>query len=200
MRLPIFARASGRVLKQCPDYRRIVRVLQALPANIPVLATTATANNRVVHDVISQLGENIALVRGPLVRESLRLQNAIMASPAARMAWLATTIPSLPGSGVVYTLTQRDAERVAEWLLINKIEARAYHADIPDGEGETPQREQLEQQLLGNEIKVLVATVALGMGFDKPDLGFVIHFQRPASVVHYYQQVGRAGRAVAVGG
>jgi ATP-dependent DNA helicase RecQ len=179
-----------------PDYRRIVRVVQALPRNVPVLATTATANNRVVGDVISQLGKDIHLVRGPLVRESLKLQNITIKSPAARMAWLAHTIPSLPGSGIVYTLTQRDAERVAEWLKINKIKAKAYHADVADNEDGVSLREKLEQQLLNNEIKVLVATVALGMGFDKPDLGFVIHFQRPASVVHYYQQVGRAGRAV----
>ena len=179
-----------------PDYRRIVRVLQALPGNIPVLATTATANDRVVADVIAQLGKGIRLVRGPLVRHSLELQNITMASPAARMAWLARTIPELPGSGIVYTLTQRDAERVAEWLRINDIIAEAYHADLKDYKDGVSRRERLEQQLLGNEVKVLVATVALGMGFDKPDLGFVIHFQRPASVVHYYQQVGRAGRAV----
>ena len=179
-----------------PDYRRIIRVLQVLPANIPVLATTATANNRVVDDVMSQLGKGIQLIRGPLVRESLKLQNISMASPAARMAWLAKVIPTLPGSGIVYTLTQRDAERVAAWLCANKIQAKAYHADIKDGEDGSHEREELEQQLLKNDLKVLVATVALGMGFDKPDLGFVIHYQRPASVVHYYQQVGRAGRAV----
>jgi ATP-dependent DNA helicase RecQ len=113
-----------------------------------------------------------------------------MPSPAARMAWLAQNIPSLPASGIIYTLTQRDAERVTEWLQVNEINAKAYHAGIAGT------REELEQQLLNNEMKALVATVALGMGFDKPDLGFVIHFQRPASVVHYYQQVGRAGRAV----
>jgi len=179
-----------------PDYRRIVRVLQLFPSNVPVLATTATANDRVVADVISQLGEDIHLVRGPLVRESLKLQNIVMPSPAARMAWLAKTIPTLPGSGIVYTLTQRDAERVAEWLRINEISAKAYHADVADGEDGASGREGLEQDLLKNNVKVLVATVALGMGFDKPDIGFVIHFQRPGSVVHYYQQVGRAGRAV----
>jgi ATP-dependent DNA helicase RecQ len=118
------------------------------------------------------------------------------------MAWLAKTIPTLTGSGIVYTLTQRDAERVTEWLRINDIKAEAYHADVADAkegsdaEGGSSRREVLEQKLLRNEVKVLVATVALGMGFDKPDLGFVIHFQRPGSVVHYYQQVGRAGRAV----
>ncbi|MBT8420787.1 MAG: RecQ family ATP-dependent DNA helicase, partial [Gammaproteobacteria bacterium] len=179
-----------------PDYRRIVRILQAIPPNVPVLATTATANNRVVRDIMSQLGAGIELVRGPLVRESLKLRNIDMPNPAARMAWLAQTIPALTGSGIVYTLTQRDAERIAEWLHINGIHAKAYHAGLADREDGSSVREALEQQLLNNGIKVLVATVALGMGFDKPDLGFVIHFQRPASVVHYYQQVGRAGRAV----
>jgi len=179
-----------------PDYRRIIRVLQAIPSNIPVLATTATANDRVVGDVMSQLGEDIELVRGPLVRESLKLQNINMPSPAARMAWLAETIPGLPGSGIIYTLTKRDAERLSDWLRINGINAEAYHADIRNREDGTSVKEELEQKLLNNELKVLVATIALGMGFDKPDLGFVIHFQRPASVVHYYQQVGRAGRAV----
>jgi ATP-dependent DNA helicase RecQ len=179
-----------------PDYRRIVRVLQALPGNVPVIATTATANDRVVGDVLLQLGKDIRLVRGPLTRTSLKLQTLALPSPAARMAWLAGTIPGLPGSGIVYTLTQRDAERVAEWLQKNGINAKAYHAGLAEDESGSGGREGLEQQLMKNEIKVLVATVALGMGFDKPDLGFVIHFQRPSSVVHYYQQVGRAGRAV----
>lgn len=171
-----------------PDYRRIVRVLQALPPNLPVLATTATANDRVVSDVASQLGD-VQIVRGALIRESLKLQNIWMPSPAARMAWLAEILPRLPGSGIVYTLTKRDAERVTEWLRSKGLESESYHSDIEN-------REVLEDQLLSNEIKVLVATVALGMGFDKPDLGFVIHFQRPGSVVHYYQQVGRAGRSI----
>lgn len=179
-----------------PDYRRIVRVLQAIPSNIPVLATTATANDRVVNDIVSQLGAGIKTVRGPLVRKSLRLQNIHMPSPAARMGWLAKTIPDIKGSGIIYTLTIRDADRVAQWLRINNINAEAYHSKLSESDQKVPLKEELEQKLLNDEIKVLVATVALGMGFDKPDLGFVIHFQRPASVVHYYQQVGRAGRAV----
>ena len=179
-----------------PDYRRIVRVLEAIPSNVPILATTATANNRVVNDVIAQLGERLLVQRGGLGRKSLKLQNIKIPQMSARMAWLAKTIPLLPGSGIVYTLTQRDTERVASWLKINNIDAEAYHAGISGEDGDSGHKETLEQKLLSNEIKVLVATVALGMGFDKPDLGFVIHFQRPASVVHYYQQVGRAGRAV----
>ena len=176
-----------------PDYMRIARILRALPPNAPAMATTATANDRVVEDVAAQLG-NLRVVRGPLTRRSLRLQNIDMPSTAARMAWLAQMLPVIPGTGIVYTLTIRDAERLAEWLRHKGIAARAYHSD--GNKLSTDDKLALEQKLLRNEIKALVATVALGMGFDKPDLGFVIHFQRPASVVHYYQQVGRAGRAV----
>jgi len=174
-----------------PDYRRIVRVLQALPQTIPALATTATANNRVVNDIITQLGANLMVSRGTLTRKSLQLQTIKLPSPAARMAWLAEQLPILPESGIIYALTIKDTERVADWLNQQGIHAQAYHAALTH-----EQRLTLEDQLLNNEIKALVATTALGMGFDKPDLGFVIHYQRPGSVVHYYQQVGRAGRAV----
>lgn len=174
-----------------PDYRRITRVLQSLPSGIPVLATTATANDRVVNDVAAQLGSQLKIIRGTLARASLSLQNISLPSQAARLAWLSEQIPQLAGSGIVYTLTVRDAEQVAEWLRSQQIDAEAY-----SGKQENEDREAAEAKLLNNEIKVLVATSALGMGFDKPDLGFVIHYQRPGSVVHYYQQVGRAGRAV----
>lgn len=174
-----------------PDYRRIVRILQALPQNIPVLATTATANNRVVNDIIEQLSANLRVIRGNLIRESLQLQNIALGSSAARMAWLAEQLPKLPGSGIIYTLTVRDAQRLADWLISQGIDAKTYHSNL-----ENLERQTLEDQLLNSEIKALVATTALGMGFDKPDLGFVIHYQRPGSAVHYYQQVGRAGRAV----
>ena len=174
-----------------PDYRRIVRILQALPPNIPVLATTATANNRVVNDIKSQLGSSLKISKGALTRNSLQLQNIYIPSQAERMAWLAENLPKIAGNGIIYTLTVADAERLTGWLTIRGINAKAYHSQL-----ETETREALEDQLLNNEIKVLVATTALGMGFDKPDLAFVIHYQRPGSVVHYYQQVGRAGRAV----
>lgn len=174
-----------------PDYRRIVRILQALPRNIPVLATTATANNRVIQDITDQLGSNLRISRGDLTRQSLHLQNIFLPSQAERLAWLAQHLPTLPGSGIIYTLTVKDAQRVAEWLRTQGINAKGYYGDL-----ESNEREALEDELLNNKIKALVATTALGMGFDKPDLGFVIHYQRPGSVVHYYQQVGRAGRAV----
>ncbi|RRR65580.1 MAG: DEAD/DEAH box helicase, partial [Candidatus Viridilinea halotolerans] len=174
-----------------PDYRRIVRVIQALPRNIPIVATTATANDRVVCDVAAQIGAGVQVIRGPLTRTSLALQNIHLPSQAARLAWLAEQLPKLAGSGIIYALTKKDAEHIATWLQMHGILAAAYHSDIANEE-----RVALEAQLLGNQLKALVATSSLGMGFDKPDLGFVIHFHRPGSVVHYYQQVGRAGRAI----
>ncbi|MEE5146807.1 RecQ family ATP-dependent DNA helicase [Pseudomonas alliivorans] len=180
-----------------PDYRRIVNILRFLPANTPVLGTTATANTRVVNDIQAQFGD-INIVRGPLTRESLALQNLIMPDQASRLAWLAQTIPTLPGTGIVYALTQRDSEQVARWLRANGIDAASYHSDVahPDFGNSDQYRQHLEDELLANKLKVLVATTALGMGYDKPDLGFVIHYQAPSSIVAYYQQVGRAGRAI----
>jgi ATP-dependent DNA helicase RecQ len=173
-----------------PDYRRIVRILRLLPANVPALCTTATANNRVVQDVQAQI-PHLRVLRGPLVRTSLRLFNLLLQDQASRLAWLAHFVPQLPGNGIIYCLTIQDTRRVAEWLQKNGVNARPYHADL-----QAQERIAAERALLANEVKTLVATIALGMGFDKPDLGFVIHFQRPGSVVAYYQQVGRAGRAV----
>ena len=181
-----------------PDYRRIVNILRQLPPNTPVLGTTATANDRVVADIQTQLG-NIQIQRGPLIRESLALQTMVLPDQASRLAWLAQVIPTLPGTGIVYTLTVRDAEQVADWLRENDIDAKAYHGSIEaDGfENSNAYRQHLEELLLSNQLKVLVATTALGMGYDKPDLSFVIHYQAPGSIVAYYQQVGRAGRGIA---
>ena len=180
-----------------PDYRRLVNFLQRVPENLPILATTATANNRVIEDVREQLGD-IGIQRGALIRKTLALQTMRMPSSAERLAWLAEHIEELPGTGIVYTLTHRDTEQVADWLVENGIPARAYYSGvIVEGfEDTSDYREHLEDLLLHNKLKVLVATVALGMGYDKPDLGFVVHYQAPGSIVSYYQQVGRAGRAI----
>lgn len=180
-----------------PEYRLISNILRGLTANTGVLGTTATANNRVVEDIQTQLG-NIQIHRGPLTRESLALQTLVLPDQASRLAWLAQVIPSLPGTGIVYTLTVRDAEQVAEWLVTNGIDAKAYHGSVEaDGfENSNAYRQHLEELLLNNQLKVLVATTALGMGYDKPDLSFVVHYQAPGSIVGYYQQVGRAGRGI----
>ena len=172
------------------DYRRIERTLRVLPRNLRLLATTATANNRVMDDLRQILGPNLTTSRGDLARPSLALRTMRLPSQAERLAWLSDLLPDLPGSGIVYTLTIRDAEQVARWLRSRGIDAQAYTGKSGD------RRPELEQALLDNKVKALVATTALGMGFDKPDLAFVIHYQTPGSVVAYYQQVGRAGRAL----
>ena len=211
--LPLFAGAVGLLVideAHCisdwghdfrPDYRRVKDMLEALAPKVAVLATTATANDRVVADVLEQLGVGagggddglpvLRSYRGPLARGSLRLEVVALPRPAERLAWLAETLPGLEGSGIVYTLTKRDAEQVAGFLNTRGVSALAY-----SGDQQTEARVDAEEKLLGNEVKALVATSALGMGYDKPDLRFVVHFQAPGSVVSYYQQVGRAGRGV----
>jgi ATP-dependent DNA helicase RecQ len=180
-----------------PDYRRLVNVLQRMPSNVPILGTTATANDRVVSDIQSQFG-NIVVQRGSLMRQTLALQTLRLPTQAARLAWLLEHINTLPGTGIIYTLTTRDADQVANWLNQNGVAASAYYGDVKADGFETSDayRQHLEQQLLTNRIKALVATTALGMGYDKPDLGFVVHYQAPGSIVAYYQQVGRAGRGI----
>ena len=179
-----------------PDYRRIRTLLADLPEGIPVLATTATANQRVVDDVAEQLAspsttEPPLVLRGSLDRESLHLGVVRLPSNAHRLAWLAEHLHELPGSGIIYTLTVAQAEDVAGFLRDQGHDVASY-----TGRTETADRLAAEQDLIANRVKALVATSALGMGFDKPDLGFVIHLGAPQSPVAYYQQVGRAGRGV----
>jgi len=174
-----------------PDYQRIRSLTQLLPTGVPLLATTATANDRVVEDIEGQLGPELNVLRGSLARDSLHLQVIELEDQAERLAWLAEYLTSAEGSGIVYSLTVRDAVRISAWLAEQEIDAPAYFAGMPNEE-----KLRLEDALRNNEVKALVATVALGMGFDKPDLAFVVHFQRPGSAVTYYQQIGRAGRAI----
>ncbi|OZM74253.1 recombinase RecQ [Amycolatopsis antarctica] len=178
-----------------PDYRRLRTLLGDLPDGVPVLATTATANDRVATDVAEQLGighENGTLVlRGPLDRESLRLAVATLPTPQARLSWLAEHLGELPGSGIIYTLTVAAAHDVAGLLTEHGFPVSAY-----TGKTDPAERQAAEDDLLANRVKALVATSALGMGFDKPDLGFVVHLGAPSSPIAYYQQVGRAGRGV----
>ena len=164
-------------------------MLTTLPPGIPVLATTATANERVTADVAEQLGDALVL-RGSLDRGSLRLAVLELPDPAQRLAWLADHLERLPGSGIVYTLTVAAATETAEFLRSRGFPVASYSGQVDDAD-----RRAAEQDLLDNKIKALVATSALGMGFDKPDLGFVVHLGAPSSPVAYYQQVGRAGRA-----
>ncbi|SNR54853.1 RecQ family ATP-dependent DNA helicase [Actinoplanes regularis] len=173
-----------------PDYRRLRTFLAGLPARTPVLATTATANARVTTDVADQLGDALVL-RGTLDRDSLRLAVLNLPDPTHRLAWLADQLDQLPGSGIIYTLTVAGATETADFLRSRGFPVASYTGQVEDAE-----RRAAEQDLLDNKIKALVATSALGMGFDKPDLGFVVHLGAPNSPIAYYQQVGRAGRAV----
>jgi ATP-dependent DNA helicase RecQ len=173
-----------------PDYRRLRQFLAGLPSRTPVLATTATANSRVTADVADQLGDALVL-RGSLERDSLRLAVLDLPDPAHRLAWLADHLEQLPGSGIVYTLTVAAATETADFLRSRGFAVASYTGQVDDTE-----RRAAEQGLLDNKLKALVATSALGMGFDKPDLGFVVHLGAPPSPIAYYQQVGRAGRAV----
>ncbi|MCC2310210.1 DEAD/DEAH box helicase [Cellulomonas chengniuliangii] len=187
-----------------PDYRRIRTLLADLPSGIPVLATTATANARVTDDVAEQLAvsgddsghtgaealADVLVLRGPLDRESLHLSVAELPDSSAQLAWLAHNLPRIDGSGIVYCLTVAAAQQVTEYLRGVGLDVRAY-----TGQTDTAERQAAEADLLANRVKALVATSALGMGFDKGDLAFVVHLGAPSSPIAYYQQVGRAGRA-----
>lgn len=183
-----------------PDYRRLRELIARMPAGVPVLATTATANSRVVADVAEQLGaldpsggaSDVLVIRGPLARTSLRLGVLRLPNAPSRLAWLISHLGDLPGSGIIYTLTVAAANDTARLLRDRGYDVRAY-----TGQTDPDEREESEALLKDNRVKALVATSALGMGFDKPDLGFVIHLGAPSSPVSYYQQVGRAGRATA---
>lgn len=174
-----------------PDYRRILNIIKYLPSNVPLLATTATANDRVVEDIKKQLGSNITVSRGALTRDSLAIQVIHMSSKEERLAWLSDHLNELPGVGIVYCLTISDCRLVSGWLNSRNIVAQEY-----TGKMDANNRNEIQQLFMENKMKVLVATVAFGMGIDKSDIGFVVHFQKPGNVVTYYQQIGRAGRGI----
>jgi ATP-dependent DNA helicase RecQ len=180
-----------------PDYRRLREVVAGLPPDVPVLATTATANARVTRDIAEQIGTGqggplpTLVLRGPLDRESLELSVLRLPQAAMRLGWLADYLGGLPGSGIIYTLTVAAAREVAEFLRDSGYAVEAY-----TGQTDPEQRLRIEESLLANKLKAVVATSALGMGYDKPDLGFIVHLGAPQSPVAYYQQIGRAGRGV----
>ena len=172
------------------DYGQLGRIISGLPSNIPVLATTATANDRVVRDLEKQLGKNVFISRGPLTRESLHIQVLHFETKTDRYAWLLENLPRLPGTGIVYCITRNDCEQLAMFLNQNNISSRPYYA----GDGNADANEEAIESFQHNRIKAIVSTTKLGMGYDKGDISFVIHYQSPASIVAWYQQIGRAGR------
>lgn len=176
------------------EYGNLRKIVAQLPDNVPILATTATANDRVVDDLCTQLGKNVYISRGPLTRDSLYIQILNKPEKIERYAWMLENIPKLPGSGIIYCLTQRDCDYLAEFLNKNHIHAAAYYSR--DGEDGAAINKSIEEKFKSNELKVIVATIKLGMGYDKGDIAFVIHYQMPSNIVSYYQQIGRAGRNI----
>lgn len=176
------------------DYGRLKTIIQRLPSNVPILATTATANDRVVVDLQNQLGNKVFVSRGPLTRESLYIQVLNKPGKIERYAWILANIPKLPGSGIIYCLTQRDCDYLADFLKKNGISAAAYYSrEGADGDAVN---HEIEENFRNNRLKVIVATIKLGMGYDKGDIAFIIHYQMPSNIVSYYQQIGRAGRNI----
>lgn len=172
-----------------PAFRRIINLVNLLPVQFPVLATTATATKRVEHDILSQIGRNITCVRGNLVRGNFHLRVVKVASEDEKLLWIGENLEKLPGTGIIYTGTRINAEIYADWLKHLNIDAVWYHGRL-----EPDSRKEIEEGLLNNTYKCVVSTNALGMGIDKPDIRFIIHTQMPVSPVHYYQEIGRAGR------
>ena len=176
------------------EYGNLRKIIQQLPANVPILATTATANDRVIADLQNQLGDKVYVSRGPLTRDSLYIQVLNKPDKIERYAWILENVPKLEGSGIIYCLTQRDCDYLAEFLKKNKISAAAYYSR--DGEDGEKLNHEIEEKFRTNRLKVIVATIKLGMGYDKGDIAFVIHYQMPSNIVSYYQQIGRAGRNI----
>lgn len=172
-----------------PAFRRIINLANLLPQNFPVLATTATATDHVANDIRQQMGANVTLIRGNLLRENFSLNVVVVNDEAEKMVWLADFMSNVDGNGLIYTGTRVTTETFSAWLQFNGIEAINYNAGL-----DATSRKEIEQGLQSNRWKCVVSTNALGMGIDKPDIRFIIHTQIPQSPIHYYQEIGRAGR------
>lgn len=174
-----------------PSFRRILNLVNLLPKGMPVLATTATATKKVEADIAQQMGGNLTIIRGNLMRENFRLFVIKVNSEDEKLIWLGKNLSKLPGSGILYTGTRVDTEIYSKWFEYLKIPSIGYNAGLdPDS------RIAIENGLMKNQWKCVISTNALGMGIDKPDIRFIIHTQIPQSPVHYYQEIGRAGRDV----
>lgn len=175
------------------EYGKLHRIISSMPPNVSILAVTATANDRIVQDLKAQLGDEVFVSRGKLTRKSLHIQVLWMWSKRQRYAFILENLDKLPGSGIIYCLTRRECEELADFLNINGLNVMTYYSK--DASGEASNDEAIKK-FSANEIKALIATIKLGMGYDKGDISFIIHYQSPANIVTYYQQIGRAGRNI----
>jgi ATP-dependent DNA helicase RecQ len=172
-----------------PAYKRIVNLVKVLPKNFPVLATTATATERVASDIKNQVGKNLSIIRGNLLRDNFELSVVKVRDEETKMVWLAEFLQKQNGNGLIYTGTRVDTDLFSAWLQFNEISAANYNAGL-----DADSRKEIENGLIANKWKCVVSTNALGMGIDKPDIRFIVHTQMPQSPIHYYQEIGRAGR------
>ncbi|WP_294966078.1 RecQ family ATP-dependent DNA helicase [Sulfurimonas sp.] len=172
-----------------PDFRRIIKLMQVLPSNIPVLATTATATLSVSEDIKEQIGNNIEIIRGDLLRENLKLNVIHVENEEDKMAWMLSYLKNVSGNGLVYTGTTINTEIYSKWLESEKLNTIFYHGKM-DGDI----KKGIEKEWMNDKYKAVIATNALGMGIDKSNIRFIIHTQITQSLIHYYQEIGRAGR------
>jgi len=172
-----------------PAFKRIVNLVNLLPKGLPVLATTATATKRVEQDIARQIGNNITIIRGNLMRENLHLFVIKVSSEDEKLIWLGKNLNQIRGSGIIYTGTRVETETYSKWFEYLNISCTGYNAGL-DGTS----RIEIENGFMTNKWKCIISTNALGMGIDKPDIRFIIHTQFPQSPIHYYQEIGRAGR------
>jgi len=172
-----------------PAFRRIINLVKLLPQNLPVLATTATATKRVQEDIEKQISGNIQTIRGELIRENFRLYVIKVNSEDDKLLWLAENLPVLEGNGIIYTGTRVNTEIYSRWFEFLNIKTTEYNAGL-----DSDSRKEIENGLMNNKWKAVISTNALGMGIDKSDIRFIVHTQIPASPIHYYQEIGRAGR------
>jgi ATP-dependent DNA helicase RecQ len=172
-----------------PAFKRIINLVNLLPKGLPVLATTATATKKVEADIAQQMGGNLTIIRGNLMRDNFKLFVIKVSSEDEKLIWLGKNIDKLPGTGVLYTGTRVDTEIYSKWFEHLKIPSVGYNAGL-----DPQSRIAIENGLINNQWKCVISTNALGMGIDKPDIRFIIHTQIPQSPIHYYQEIGRAGR------
>lgn len=172
-----------------PDYRRIINLVQLMPENVPILATTATATKRVQEDIQKQMGSKCISIRGDLLRDNFNLKVITLSQNESKMVYIKNYLDITDGNGIIYTGTRSRTEIYAQWLNASNIPSKAYH-----GRTDSDERKLIENGLMENKWKCVVSTNALGMGMDKPDIRFIIHEQIPASPIHYYQEIGRGGR------
>ncbi len=172
-----------------PQYRRILNLVDYLPLDFPILALSATATTKIIEDIRFQLGDNLKIIKGSLIRDNIQLHTIFCNDLNEKLYWILRIINNIDGNGLVYCATRQDTVLAANWLQYNNIDSCYYHGAL-----EKKQRTKIEKDFKEGAYKAIASTNALGMGVDKKDIRFVIHLQIPENLMNYYQEFGRAGR------